>query len=264
MSPAANGDPGSIEVGAANVAVSRHAIPQGGVAVVIGASGGIGRALCQQLRSDARFGRTLALSRESADPPGASIDITSEASVEAAADAVAQDMAAHNLPLRLVFVATGFLHGRGHQPEKALRQLNAAHLQHAFAVNVIGPALVMKHFLPLLAPQGKSAFAALSARVGSIEDNNLGGWYSYRSCKAALNQMLHTAAIELKRSRPQAVCVALHPGTVATGLSSPFAKTGLDVQTSAQSAQRLIAVLDDLPAEATGGFFDHMGRVVAW
>jgi NAD(P)-dependent dehydrogenase (short-subunit alcohol dehydrogenase family) len=163
-----------------------------------------------------------------------------------------------------LIVATGFLHGHGHAPEKALRQVNAAHLQHAFAVNVIGPALLMKHFLPLLAPQGKSAFAALSARVGSIGDNQLGGWYSYRACKAALNQMLHTAAIELKRSRPQAICVALHPGTVATGLSSPFAKTGLDVQTPAQSAQRLLAVLDDLSPDASGGFFDHLGRAVAW
>ncbi len=252
--------------GAASAA--RHAIPHvtpaGGLAVVIGATGGIGQALTAQLRTDARFSRTLALSRTPADPSSIPIDITEEASVQAAAAAVADHMADFNLPLHLVFVATGFLHGHGHLPEKALRQLDAAHLQHAFAVNVIGPALVMKHFLPLLAPQGKSVFAALSARVGSIGDNQLGGWYSYRACKAALNQMLHTAAIELKRSRPHAVCVALHPGTVATGLSSPFAKTGLDVQTPAQSAQRMLAVLDDLPADASGGFFDQMGRVVAW
>lgn len=239
-------------------------VPAGGLAVVVGATGGIGQALCSQLRTDARFSRTLALSRKPADASNISIDITAEASVYAAAAAVAADMAAFNLPLRLVFVATGFLHGHGHLPEKALRQLDAAHLQHAFAVNVIGPALLMKHFLPLLAPQGKSTFAALSARVGSIGDNQLGGWHSYRACKAALNQMLHTAAIELKRSRPHALCVALHPGTVATGLSSPFAKTGLDVQSPAQSAQRMLAVLDDLPAEASGGFFDHLGRVVAW
>jgi NAD(P)-dependent dehydrogenase (short-subunit alcohol dehydrogenase family) len=239
-------------------------VPADGLAVVIGATGGIGQALCAQLRTDARFSRTLAFSRNPADASSTPVDITSEASVQAAAAAVAADMAAFKLPLRLVFVATGFLHGHGHQPEKALRQLDAAHLQHAFAVNVIGPALLMKHFLPLLAPQGKSAFAALSARVGSIGDNQLGGWYSYRACKAALNQMLHTAAIELKRSRPQAICVALHPGTVATGLSSPFAKTGLDVQTPAQSAQRLLAVLDDLSPDASGGFFDHLGRAVAW
>ena len=237
-----------------------NAIPAAGLAVVIGATGGIGQALTAQLRTDARFAHTLALSRQAAGPFSIAIDITDEASVEAAARAVA----AFDVPLRLVMLATGFLHGQGHTPEKALRQLNAAHLQHAFAVNVIGPALVMKHFLPLLAPQGKSAFAALSARVGSIADNSLGGWYSYRTCKAALNQMLHTAAIELKRSRPHALCVALHPGTVDTGLSSPFAKTGLDVQTPTQSALRLLAVLDDLSADASGGFFDQTGRVVAW
>jgi NAD(P)-dependent dehydrogenase (short-subunit alcohol dehydrogenase family) len=253
---------GGDDGGAANVA--RHlipnAIPAGGLAVVIGATGGIGQALTAQLRTDARYNHTLALSRHAAGPSNIPIDITDEASIEAAARAVA----AFDLPLRLVIVATGFLHGHGHTPEKALRQLNAAHLQHAFAVNVIGPALVMKHFLPLVAPQGKSAFAALSARVGSITDNSLGGWYSYRTCKAALNQVLHTAAIELKRTRPQALCVALHPGTVDTGLSSPFAKTGLDVQTPVQSAQRLLVVLDDLSADASGGFFDQMGRVVAW
>ena len=242
------------------VNMGRHALPPGGLAVVIGATGGIGQALSALLCNDARFTHTLALSRHAAAPFSIPTDITAEASIEAAARAVA----ALDAPLRLVIVATGFLHGDGHAPEKALRQMSAAHLQHAFAVNVIGPALVMKHFLPLLAPQGKTAFAVLSARVGSIGDNQLGGWYTYRSCKAALNQMLHTAAIELKRNRPQALCVALHPGTVNTGLSSPFAKTGLDVQTPAQSAQRLLAVLDDLSADASGGFFDQMGRVVAW
>jgi NAD(P)-dependent dehydrogenase (short-subunit alcohol dehydrogenase family) len=248
-------------VGVASAAL--HAIPGGGLAVVIGATGGIGQAFSEQLRADARFGRTLALSREVAtsDIP---IDITLEPSVRDAGDAVADVMAELGLPLRLVMVATGLLHSRGHQPEKALRQLNAVHLQQSFAVNVIGPALVMKYFLPLLAPKGKSVFAALSARVGSIGDNQLGGWYSYRSSKAALNQMLHTAAIELKRSRPEALCVALHPGTVDTGLSSPFAKTGLDVQRPAQSAQRLLAVLDDLSPDASGGFFDQLGRAVPW
>ena len=241
-----------------------HAAPSGGLAVVVGASGGIGQAICEQLNADMRFSRVISLSRSPRNTSNLALDITSEASVQVAAASVAAVMAEASLPLRLVFVATGFLHGHGHQPERALRQLDAAHMQHAFAVNVIGPALVMKHFLPMLAPQGKSAFAALSARVGSIEDNRLGGWYSYRSCKAALNQMLHTAAIELRRSRPQALCVALHPGTVATNLSSPFAKNGLDLQTPAQSAQRLLAVLDSLPSSASGGFFDHLGLKIPW
>ena len=245
-------------------AAASHAFPSGGLAVVVGASGGIGKAFCQQLRADVRFSRVLGFSRTPTDSSELAVDITSENSVQDAAASVAAVMAETSLPLRLVVVATGFLHGQGHQPERALRQLDVAHMQHAFAVNVIGPALLMKHFLPMLAPQGKSAFAALSARVGSIEDNRLGGWYSYRSCKAALNQMLHTAAIELQRSRPQALCVALHPGTVATHLSSPFAKNGLDLQTPAQSAQRLLSVLDSLPSNATGGFFDHLGLKIPW
>ena len=249
---------------AAAEAPFEHAFPTGGLAVVVGASGGIGCALFEQLCADVRFAKVIGLSRSAPSGSHLQVDITSEVSVQTAAESVVALMAAVDLPLRLVVVATGYLHGSEHQPERAFRQINAAHMQHAFAVNVIGPALLMKHFLPLLAPQGKSAFAALSARVGSIEDNRLGGWYSYRSCKAALNQMLHTAAIELQRSRPQALCVALHPGTVATNLSSPFAKKGLDLQTPQQSAQRLLAVLDSLPSSCSGGFFDHLGLKIPW
>ena len=161
-------------------------------------------------------------------------------------------------------VTTGFLHGDGFEPEKALKQLAADHMAKAFAVNVIGPALLMKHLLPLLAPQGKSVFAVLSAKVGSIGDNRLGGWHSYRTSKAALNQIVRTAAIELQRRRPDAICVALHPGTVATPLSAPFGKAGLAVQTPAECAARLLAVVDGLAAEATGGFFDPHGEVLPW
>ena len=122
----------------------------------------------------------------------------------------------------------------------------------------------MKHFLPLLPKQGKAVFATLSAKVGSIGDNRLGGWYSYRASKAALNQLVHTAAIELHRSQPEAICVALHPGTVATGLSAPFAKTGLDVLSPAAAATRLLAVLDGLVATDSGGFFNHDGNTLPW
>ena len=134
----------------------------------------------------------------------------------------------------------------------------------AFALNAIGPALLMKHFLPLLPVDCQSVFATLSARVGSIGDNRLGGWYSYRASKAALNQLVHTAAIELARSRPQAVCVALHPGTVATALSAPFAKAGLKVRDANTAARELLAVLARLAPDDSGGFFDHSGRVLPW
>ncbi|MGB1026292.1 MAG: SDR family oxidoreductase, partial [Rhodospirillaceae bacterium] len=128
----------------------------------------------------------------------------------------------------------------------------------------IGPALLMKHLLPLLPRKGKAVFATLSAKVGSIEDNRLGGWYGYRASKAALNQMVRSAAIELHRRAPQALCVALHPGTVASRLSAPFAKTGLSVQPPAQAAQALLQTLDGLDAEDTGGFFDRSGARLPW
>ena len=133
-----------------------------------------------------------------------------------------------------------------------------------FAINAIGPALLMKHFLPLLARQGKAVFATLSAKVGSISDNRLGGWYTYRASKAALNQFVHTASIELARRHPAAICVALHPGTVQSALSAPFAKAGLDVRNPDEAASRLLNVLDGLQASDSGGFFNHDGQALPW
>ena len=158
--------------------------------------------------------------------------------------------------------ATGFLHDARFQPEKSFRQLDPAHLTQSFAINATGPALLMKHFLPLLAREGRAVFATLSARVGSITDNRLGGWTSYRAAKAALNQIMRTSAIELARGRPQAICVALHPGTVATPLSDPFAKAGLEVQTPEQAAARLLAVMEGLTPAENGLFFDHHGKPI--
>ena len=134
----------------------------------------------------------------------------------------------------------------------------------AFAINAIGPALLFKHFLPLLPRNGKSVFATLSARVGSIGDNRLGGWFSYRASKAALNQIVRTAAVELGRSHREAICVALHPGTVDTRLTLPFRKAGLDVQSPDCAAERLLAAIDKLGPEHSGGFFDHRGSAVPW
>ncbi len=159
------------------------------------------------------------------------LDISSEPSIAQAAAGIAA-----RGELRLVFDATSFLHG-DFTPEKSWREIDLDHMQGSFAVNTIGPALLMKHFLPLLAVDGRSVFATLSAKVGSsIGDNQLGGWYACRAAKAALNQIARTAAIELKRRRPHAICVALHPGTVATGRTAPFAKDGLEVQTPEAAA----------------------------
>lgn len=228
-----------------------RSFPRPAAAVVVGASGGIGGAFVDILTASGSFDAVIALSRRS-NPP---VDLLDEATIAEAAAAVA----AGNLPLRLVLDATGFLHGDGFEPEKALARLDPAHLARSFAINATGPALLMKHFLPLVPREGRAVFATLSAKVGSIGDNRLGGWYSYRAAKAALNQLVRTAAIELARRKPEALCIALHPGTVDTGLSAPFARTGLDVQTPARSAEALLGVIDALPAEASGGFFDYRG-----
>ena len=230
--------------------------PAGGLALVIGASGGIGGALLARLQADPRFARVLGLSRHNQP----ALDLLDEASIARAAAHVA----GLGLPLRLLIDATGLLHSPGHQPEKSWQQLDPVQMAQAFAVNAIGPALLMKHFLPLLPRQGHAVLATLSAKVGSIGDNHLGGWYSYRASKAALNQLVHTAAIELRRREPQALCVALPPGTVAAALSAPFAKTGLSVVSPQVAAQRLLAVLAQLQPADSGGFFSHDGTALPW
>ena len=222
--------------------------------IVVGSTGGIGAALVQALQSTGRHGAVIGLGRTTAPP----LDLLDETSIQAAIAALAGQ------EIRLVIDATGFLHNDRFAPERSWRQLDPAHMAHAFAINAIGPALLMKHMLPALPRQGRVVFASLSARVGSIGDNRLGGWYSYRASKAALNQLIRCAAIELTRANRYSVCVAIHPGTVDTGLSGPFAKTGLDVQTPAEAADRIVKVLETLSPSESGGFFDQNGKEVAF
>ncbi|OYV26098.1 MAG: C-factor [Acidocella sp. 20-63-7] len=224
----------------------------GGVAVDFGASGGIGGVLAEALRTSQTFARVVALSRATSP----AIDLLAEASLERATK-----FAAEEGELRLVIDATGFLHDERQKPEKSWRQLDAGNLARSFALNAIGSALIMKHVLP---HSGKAVFATLSARVGSIGDNRLGGWYGYRASKTALNQLVRTAALELARRSPDAICAAVHPGTVATGLSVPFEAAGVEVHAPADAARHLLAVLDQLTAEANGGFFDWRGQTVPW
>ena len=231
-------------------------IPPGGLAVVVGATGGIGAALLSQLQASPRFDHVLGLSRSSQP----ALDLLDETSMAGAA----QYILSLGLDLRLVIDATGYLHGDGHQPEKSWQQLDPAAMARAFALNAIGPALLMKHFLPLLAPKGKSVFVTLSAKVGSIGDNRLGGWYSYRASKAALNQLTHTAAIELRRSRPEAVCVALHPGTVDSRLSAPFAKTGLALQSPFEAAKKTLNTINIIGKNESGVFLNQNGDLLPW
>ena len=221
-------------------------------ALVVGASGGIGGALCAAL---AQRGQVVGLSR-SVD----GLDVTDEASV-------ARVLGALQPEFDLVFVATGALVLNGQGPEKTLRALDPAVIASQFALNAIGPMLVLKHALRLM-PKDRPAdrpvrFAALSARVGSIGDNALGGWYSYRAAKAALNQFLHTAAIEVTRSHRQSVVLALHPGTVETGLTAVHG-AGHPAVTPAEAAANLLAVLDATTPADTGQFLDWAGKRVAW
>ncbi len=183
-------------------------------------------------------------------------DVTDEASVAAGLGRLSGTF-------DLVFVATGALAPPVAAPEKALSQLSAEALAQVFAVNAIGPALVLKHALPLLPKDRRSVFAALSARVGSIGDNRVGGWHSYRAAKAALNQILHGAAIEMARTHRRAICVALHPGTVATPFTAAYAGRHATVPADA-AARRLLAVIEGLQPPQSGGFFDHSGAEIPW
>ena len=215
-------------------------------AVVIGATGGLGAALTRALEASGRFAVVHALSRS-----GTGFDLEDETSIATAAARVADGPSP-----TLVFVATGVLHN-GFAPERSWRALSAEHLLRDYRINTVGPALVAKHFLPLLPRDRRAVFAALSARVGSIGDNRLGGWHSYRASKAALNMLLRNLAVELGRGHPEAVVAGLHPGTVDTALSEPFQR-GVKPEklfTADHSAGRLLAVVDRLTPGDSGGVF---------
>lgn len=235
--------------------IELESFPPGGLALVFGAHGGIGGALVEALRGTQRFEQVLAFSRSSSP----SIDLLDEASLERVAI-----LAAGQRELRLVINATGFLHDEVQGPEKSLAQIDGDKLARCFAINAIGPALIMKHVLPRMPRTGKAVFATLSARVGSIADNRLGGWYGYRASKAALNQLVRTAAVEVARRCPEAVCVALHPGTVATALSARYVAKGAAVHSPTTAARHLLAVIDTLTAADSGGFFDWRAQTIPW
>lgn len=233
---------------------------------VIGASGGIGGSLCRALAGSGAVGVVHALSRSGTrfDDDAirvSTLDMLDEASVAEAAERVSSEG-----PLDLVIVATGILHREDVQPEKTLRDIDGENMLDVLRINTVGPAVVARHFLPVMNRQDKSVFAALSARVGSIDDNRLGGWVSYRASKAALNMTIKTLAIEHARRWPEGVVASLHPGTVATGLSAPFlSRTPRDrVFTPDVAAEHLLRVIDNLTPGDTGGFFAWDGSRITY
>lgn len=224
---------------------------------VIGASGGIGSAFVELLSSSESVERVFAFSRRATQISSRKVtslpmDLQDEGSIAQAAR-----QSSSNAPLDLVLVASGLLHSDTIQPEKSWSRLDSQSMRDVLEVNTIGPTLVAKHFLPQLSQENKSVFAVLSARVGSIEDNYLGGWLSYRLSKSAVNMAVRTLSIELARKNPNAIAVSLHPGTVNTPLSQPFqanVPTG-KLFSPQQAASKLLGVIDGLTPKDSGGFF---------
>lgn len=217
-------------------------------ALIIGASGGIGAALTDAVRDRGDTVTTLSRIEDG-------LDIADEASVARVFGGVTGSF-------DMILVATGILAPPGGAPEKAVSAITAQAMAQVFAVNAIGPALILKSALPMIPKDRRVVIGVLSARVGSIGDNRIGGWHSYRASKAALNQIVHGAAIELARTHPQAVCVALHPGTVKTAFTRDYKAKG-KVDASAAAAN-LLAVLDGLTTAQSGGFYDYTGVSVPW
>ncbi|WP_170789762.1 SDR family NAD(P)-dependent oxidoreductase [Ruegeria lacuscaerulensis] len=218
-------------------------------ALIIGASGGIGSALCRRLEKQSVA--VTGLSRSSVG-----FDLTKP-------DTVSTALAALEGPYDLIFVASGALEINGAEPEKTIRALSAKAMMDQFALNAVGPALVLAQAARLLPRDRRAVVAVLSARVGSIGDNRLGGWISYRAAKAAVNQIVHTSAIELARTHKQAVCVSLHPGTVRTEFTRKYAGRHATVEPD-EAAQNLLSVIEALAPDDTGGFFDWAGQPVPW
>lgn len=215
--------------------------------LIIGASGGIGGALVA-----AAGGEITEISRQKDG-----FDITDQASIAA-------HLGALGGMFDRIVVATGALEIGAEKPEKSLKSLDFTAMSAQFALNAIGPAMVLKHALRLMPRAAPSHFAVLSARVGSIGDNALGGWYGYRAAKSALNQLIHTAAIEVARSHPFAILSLIHPGTVATPLTAAYTNAAHPAVPPAVAAQNILSVMAGLTPAQTGRFWDWQGVEIPW
>ena len=228
-------------------------IPNSFRTLVIGSSGTIGSAFMELLENDPACSEVIGINRSSANP----IDYQDLTTIEGAAKALADQA-----PFQLIINTIGILHSSEWMPEKKLDDLNPEQLQTLMQINAIGPGLTMKHFSKLLDPAG-SVMATLSAKVGSIEDNRLGGWYSYRASKAALNMLIKTASIEFTRTKPHTALVALHPGTVNSRLSKPFKGEQIG-RPPLDAAQDMLNVLLSLSKEDSGPFISYSGERLPW
>lgn len=235
-----------------NRAWTMASLDDGYRALVIGASGALGTAFCEQLKQDPRCAGVRELGRHTLPD----LDLERPESIASAATELATEA-----PYQLIVHAAGLLHRDRIKPEKSFSAIEQEALQAVFQVNTLGPALVLRHFLPLLEPRG--AMAMLSAKVGSIGDNRLGGWYAYRASKAALNMLIKTAAIELARTRPQSRLISLHPGTVVSGLSQPF-RGASSARPADVAAVQLLNVIDQLTPADSGHFFAYDGERLPW
>ncbi len=245
-------------------------------ALIVGGSRGIGLALVEALLADPAWICVTAASRSATATPELAalaeqhgkrlcrvvLDVADEASIAQAAAAVR----AQHSALHLLVNTVGLLHGEGLTPERRLAEIEPGALLRSYAVNAVGPVLIAKHFQSLLAHDERSVLATLSARVGSIADNRLGGWYAYRAAKAGQNQLMRTAAIELARRAPRLISVSLHPGTVATELSAPFRGNvaAEKLFTPAHAAARLLTVIAGLTKESSGHFYAWDGSEIPW
>lgn len=235
-----------------------NSFPQDFSAIVIGGHGGIGQAFCQALRNNTRCLRLLSFSRNPVAEEEHFINLDDEASIAAAAE----EASAHG-PYHLIINATGRLHGPQLMPEKTFRHLSHAALMEYYQANCIAPIMAAKHFLPLLARHEKAVYGILSARVGSISDNRIGGWHGYRAAKAGLNMMIRNLAIEMALKSKEAIILGLHPGTVETGLSAPFrSKVKHDIFTPEASAHHLLNVIDHATTEQSGSQLAWDGRSI--
>ena len=232
--------------------------------VIVGAAGAIGKAFVEYYAKDEKTDKVFAFSRkkisfENRKIKSFDIDIESQTSIEDAAQNI------KDYPIEIIIVATGILHSENFGPEKSIKDINYATMTKVISVNTIGPALIGRYFIPLLRKDAKSVIAFLSARVGSISDNKLGGWYSYRASKTALNQIIKNFSIELKRTNPKAVVLGLQPGTVDSNLSDPFKKNVAKGKlfSPEQSRELLSDVIEKTSIEDSGNLIAYDGEVIS-